>query len=432
MKIKRKSKTLLAIVVVLMLSVFLLPPQIAISQAGCIPGPLSGNGVQPSCHEGNPTCSDIDHCGEYSTKIEPVSDTYPLDGVVGHDVTIEITEYKYEEDKPPEPLYFDWTSTLGICAVIVKGGDDANVYYYDPLSYGDTNLHAPINPSGEPAGISHITFCYSTPQPQPAIDIEKICPEGPVYIGDTLEYTIIVTNTGDVTLSDIHVVDTKLGIDQIIDSLAPGASETITRSYGPVTVDDLPIIYNTATASSVYDEQTVEDTDSCEVEIIIIPQPAIDIEKTGDAGPVSIGDIINYTITVTNTGDVTLTNVTVVDTKLGIDENVGTLTPGASADITGTYGPVKESDLPGPIVNTASATSDQTPDPVEDDHSVPIEISPPPLVVKEEEEGYLEVLGIMEVLPFTGPAIPYSPFIGISTVLAGAVLYILSKPKKKR
>ena len=39
--------------------------------------------------------------------------------------------------------------------------------------------------------------------------------------------------------------------------------------------------------------------------------------------------------------------------------------------------------------------------------------------------------GYLIVLPITGPSIPYSPFIGISTVLAGAVLYILSKPKKK-
>ncbi|MBA7713461.1 hypothetical protein ES703_122464 [subsurface metagenome] len=52
-------------------------------------------------------------------------------------------------------------------------------------------------------------------------------------------------------------------------------------------------------------------------------------------------------------------------------------------------------------------------------------------VVNKIEEGELEVLGIMEVLPFTGPAIPYSPFIGISTVLAGTFLYILSKSKKK-
>jgi len=45
--------------------------------------------------------------------------------------------------------------------------------------------------------------------------------------------------------------------------------------------------------------------------------------------------------------------------------------------------------------------------------------------IRVVNEGYLIVL------PLTGPSIPYSPFIGISTVLAGIVLYILSKPKKK-
>ena len=39
--------------------------------------------------------------------------------------------------------------------------------------------------------------------------------------------------------------------------------------------------------------------------------------------------------------------------------------------------------------------------------------------------------GYLIVLPITGTSIPYSPFIGISTVLAGIVLYVLSKPKKK-
>ena len=45
-------------------------------------------------------------------------------------------------------------------AVISKGGPSANVYFYDPESFGDSGLHSPDNSSGEPAAISHITFCY--------------------------------------------------------------------------------------------------------------------------------------------------------------------------------------------------------------------------------------------------------------------------------
>jgi hypothetical protein len=57
---------------------------------------------------------------------------------------------------------FDWTMDHAVCAVIVKGGTDANIYYYgDGGSFGDTGLHAPLNPnSGKYYDISHITFCF--------------------------------------------------------------------------------------------------------------------------------------------------------------------------------------------------------------------------------------------------------------------------------
>ncbi len=54
---------------------------------------------------------------------------------------------------------FNWTTTEPVCAVIVKGGDDAYVYYYDG-AYSDTNLIAPDNPGGQQAEISHVTFCF--------------------------------------------------------------------------------------------------------------------------------------------------------------------------------------------------------------------------------------------------------------------------------
>ena len=45
------------------------------------------------------------------------------------------------------------------------------------------------------------------------------------------------------------------------------------------------------------------------------------------------GDIITYDLTVTNTGNVTLTNVTVVDPLTGTNVNVGTLAVGASTTV---------------------------------------------------------------------------------------------------
>jgi len=51
---------------------------------------------------------------------------------------------------------FDWSSTYGIGAVIVKAGTGANVWFYNPKSTGDTGLYAYENKQ-----ISHVTFCWS-------------------------------------------------------------------------------------------------------------------------------------------------------------------------------------------------------------------------------------------------------------------------------
>ena len=59
--------------------------------------------------------------------------------------------------------HFDWSSTLGIDAVIVKAGDSANVYVYTPEALEDGGLHGP-----ELKDISHIEFCFDY-----ELDVEK-------------------------------------------------------------------------------------------------------------------------------------------------------------------------------------------------------------------------------------------------------------------
>lgn len=92
-------------------------------------------------------------------------------------------EYEYttgRQDYPFAPGSFDgmvsvttdgthvtWSITPpdGYCvanvAVIVKGGPAANVYYYNDGESGDSGLTAPVNASGNPAGLSNLTICYN-------------------------------------------------------------------------------------------------------------------------------------------------------------------------------------------------------------------------------------------------------------------------------
>ena len=74
-----------------------------------------------------------------------------------------------------------------------------------------------------------------------------------------------------------------------------------------------------------------------------------------------VGDTINYAFTVTNTGDVTLTDVTLVDdTAIVAGGPIATLAPGEidSTTFTATY-VITQADVDaGEVVNTATVTGD--------------------------------------------------------------------------
>ena len=53
---------------------------------------------------------------------------------------------------------FNFASTRSISAVIIKAGPEANVYPYNPGTFGDTNLV-----TNDTNAISHVEFCYGPP-----------------------------------------------------------------------------------------------------------------------------------------------------------------------------------------------------------------------------------------------------------------------------
>jgi hypothetical protein len=100
-------------------------------------------------------CAEVDCNSDFAYKIDDwmssgMDGTYPHAGNI---ITISNSD----------GYTFDWESEYPVCVVIVKGGPDANVYYYyvyeDPV-YGDAGLIAPNNPGGNQAEISHVTFCF--------------------------------------------------------------------------------------------------------------------------------------------------------------------------------------------------------------------------------------------------------------------------------
>ena len=146
--------------------------------------------------------------------------------------------------------------------------------------------------------------------------------------GTVITYTIAVTNTGNTTLNAISVTD-PLGTvtcpssgASTITTLASGASQNCTMAYNvPQTVFNTNgggdgDIDNTATAAAVYNGSPVSANGSRAVLVSITP--ALTITKTPNtAGPVNAGNTVGYTYRITNTGNVTVNNVTVADVHGG-------------------------------------------------------------------------------------------------------------------
>lgn len=136
--------------------------------------------------------------------------------------------------------------------------------------------------------------------------------------GDVLNYRVVVTNTGNITLTDVTVTDPLTGQEITGVTLAPGESQEFETSY-TLTQGDLDgkgggdgDMDNTATADSA---QTDSVQDSAEVPLVY--DPDLMIVKTADVEKVDeVGDIIKYTISVSNTGNITLTNVELTDTLI--------------------------------------------------------------------------------------------------------------------
>lgn len=134
------------------------------------------------------------------------------------------------------------------------------------------------------------------------------------FAGDVLNYTVTVTNTGNVTLTNVVVTDPLTGLEQTIASLAAGASQSFHTSY-ILQQEDLDTngggdgdIDNTATATS---DQTGPVTDS--VEVPVVQDKSLAIDKMANVTSVNEPGKITYTYTVTNTGNAAISGVVVVD-----------------------------------------------------------------------------------------------------------------------
>ncbi len=262
-------------------------------------------------------------------------------------------------------------------------------------------------------------------------------------VGETLTYTITVTNTGNVELNNVTVTDTFTGgsaapttsVEGVIwtqeengsykatwsvGTLDVGADVALTYTYTVAEADKGKTITNTAVVEATEVEGKPEDTTS-----VTVTNPGLTINKQltkvtdepyTEGAMVAVDDVLTYTVTVTNTGNVDLSGVVVTDTLwengkvtavvVGDQASEETLTggnytiakiePGQTVTITYSYtvqeSDVNESNQSGTITNMVTANMGD--DKLDDDTTTTtvigrIQVTPAAITIYTGGDGYM-------------------------------------------
>lgn len=263
------------------------------------PGDPSDNGIQPKLvlvNNQNP-CDDNTHT---PLKVENFSS--------GTDFG-QISSVYYEVYNKTT---FSWVNTsddVYVHAVYVKAGAGGgknlfqnNLYTYSPDMQSDSGLHAAINPnSGKLYEISHIIFCLQKKEVgvNPGIAISKEVSPTTAKPGDQVEYTITVTNTGNVDLEDIQVSDTMLwDTPRVLESLAAGVSYVYKESYTIPAEQAAGALPNTASASTSYQGEPLADEAAAVLTVTDTEtvNPGISVSKEVSPNTAKPGDQVEYTL----------------------------------------------------------------------------------------------------------------------------------------
>jgi len=250
----------------------------------------------------------------------------------------------------------------------------------------------------------------------PTLVVNKTHDKSQTYkAGDVITFTITAKNIYEeaktITLEELEGVALDANV---FENVAPGAEVTATATY---TVTEQDIVNGTftnnvtVTFSGVDDKFTGTDT----VDELEDANPHMTITKTtvgAEEGHIyKLGEVINYKITATNDGNLTLTNVKVEDALTGnVGENaftIDTLAPDEAQTFDVRYVVTENDVLEGKVINNATGTATDPTDPDEPKTPVtpgekedPIETPNPSLaVVKTSDKTGVVKLG--ETITYT-------------------------------
>ena len=270
----------------------------------------------------------------------------------------------------------------------------------------------------------------------PCISLEKgsslaLGADGEASVGDIITYTYTVTNCGNATLTNVVITEEaalftgtgSLPMPSAVSpaTLAPSQSGTATSTYAITQADiNAGLVDNQAvvTGDDPAGQEVEDDSDTSNpsdpnetggpddpTNTPIENTASIEIVKTAADGTdiqyVLDGNTATFEITVTNTGNITLNNVTVTDplSPNCDDSTIGTLNPGQSTTYTCTI-----ANVTADFTNEASVTGDPVDGSPQVDDMDPTEIKVPCISLTKGSSldlGADQVASVGDIITYT-------------------------------
>lgn len=160
---------------------------------------------------------------------------------------------------------------------------------------------------------------------KPAVKISVSTDKDVVQPGEEIILTYEVHNNGNISAKDIRISDSNLGFAEKIDLLKAGQAKTykIKRTLSASTLS-IPVVYYTC-----LDDQYSYSGESRQ---IFVNKADFSIDMKLDKTSVNAGDSVKISCTVSNTGSINFTNVTITEPTLGTVGKITYLPAGETVD----------------------------------------------------------------------------------------------------
>lgn len=236
-----------------------------------------------------------------------------------------VLEVKNTGDSPLEDVYVvDPVNQL--VADVIEPGASKRVEFDTAVSDSQLGKAVPVTVSATGGIVGRGSFTVQRISRNPNLSFSASVDKESAEAGDTVVFTYTVKNTGDVTLDSVSVTDSAFGTIGQVSNLAVGDSKAFT--YTHKMAGDI-----TSSARAEYTAGSQNGAKEASAINVTLVSTGLEVKAEASETALDKAGEVNFTVTVTNTGNQTLTNIGVSEQNIGKIDTIGSLAPGKSAKV---------------------------------------------------------------------------------------------------